>query len=469
MAIDKLDRFSTNGATRVDPTPGLRATGCVDGTQVVAGNYNWLLGYNIDKLNELTEMSPSGFEEDLGPLNAIMQYFPNGDDSAWTSPMDDQNIISAVNTKAYVGLCAYINDDKERKLIALDGGAVTPRQFDVYDAATMAVDSNSGDLAGDLPAVGGENWTATCMCTDGTSVYACFQDIAAVGVETHWIQCWDIDGWSVKTGWAATGYTIGADTGLGSATYDYGDICIANATTVACTAPWYSLVGPNPETGDAIHLFTMAGGGVAGAAGAGTGVATEEAHRLTSDGTNIYYTTLLAATVNKAAIANLEAIPADYPYGGLTNTLDILSIGKIIVTTSTGNDTLVFSNDVEEELCTSNTGDARIISTTGNMIFDGLDLWVRGSVLINAVAKQAVFKVAINNVSYQAAATPFAAPATELLVKEVFILDMDNHTVLTSELSPMCFDGRDVYCVGDMTAGNALSGKIYRIPKAVQR
>jgi hypothetical protein len=468
MSIDKLDRFATNIGVRTAPTSGLRATGYTGGAQPSADNVNSLWGENVDKINEVVENAPSGFEEDLGPLPALQSYYPDGGDACWSSPMDDQNIISAAATKGYVGLRAYINADGERKIIALDGGATTPRQFDVYDAATMTLESNSGDLASDLPSGGTEDWRATCFCTDGTSVFACFQDVDQNPNETHRIQCWDIDGWGVNSGWAAaaTGYAIGTATGTGSAVYDYGDICIANATYVAVTAPWVTITG---ATSDAIHLFAIAGGGETGsAAGAGSASASSP-HRLTSDGTNIYFTTLLNAKIHKAAIANLQVAPADYPYNGVTNTLDIQSIGKIIVTSSTGVDTLVFGGATEEEFGTSQTGDTRICKTTGVMEFDGIDLWVRGSIDAGGTDKPAVFKVAINNVTYDATATPVAMPATESIIKEVFILDMDNFSVLNSELSPMCFDGRDIYLVGDHRASQALSGKIYRIPKAILR
>lgn len=465
MGIDKLDRFATNAGVRTAPTPGMNATGYVAGEQVAAVNINYLWGEDIDKINELIEMAPSGFEEDLGTAAAISQYYPNGGDEAWSSPMDDQNIITSASTKAYVGLNAYINSDGERKIIALDGGTTTPRQFDVYDAATMTSESNSGDLSGDLPSGSGEVWIATCCCTDGTSMYACFYDSNAVGVETHRIQCWDIDGWNVKSGWAATGYAI-SGTGLGVSALDYGDICIADGTYVATTSPWVTIVN---SLSDAISLFAMAGGGATGSnAGAGSASA-GSAHRLTSDGTNIYFTTYTNAKVHKAAIANLEAVPADYPYNGANSCMDILSIGKMIVTTSTHADTLVFSNDVEEELCTAATGDTRKINTSGVMEFDGLNLWVRGSVLINAVGQQAVFKVAINNASYQATGVPGTSPAAEDLVKEAFIFDPDNYTIAWSEESPMCFDGRDIYLVAERRAGQTLSGYIYRIPKAILR
>jgi hypothetical protein len=306
------------------------------------------------------------------------------------------------------------------------------------------------------------------MCSDGTSVYVAFKDTNANPNETHRVQAYDIDGWSRKTGWPATGTAL-SGTGTTGIAFEEGDIQVVSATEIATTSPWVTITGP---TDDAITVINMVDGTLPVNAGAGSAT-THRACKLTSDGTNIYYTTGTSAVakINKCSLANPEAVPADYPFVHATTTNDVLCIGELIITSSNDTGAFLIGTATEENLVEYQSGDAKVARSCGSLAFDGLNIWTQGSTQTgggNVV--QAVFKISPNNATYESTGVPVAAKyPLEHAVKETFVLDMDNYDVNDTEHNPICYDGRDIYTIGDYRASQPLSGKIYRIPKAILR
>ena len=461
----KLDRFSTNVSTQTEPGAGLKATGFTAGTQPVAKNMNWLLSETIDKVNDVLEDGTiSGFDDSVGMAPIIQRYIPAGDDAGWSQPFDGPNLIEHGAALAWVDLCAHVTSTGVREVLALDGNSSC--QVTRFDATTGALNGVSGDLStGNLPAVGTEDWIPCAMCSDGTTVYITFKDFDATPNETHYVQAFDIATWAVKAGWPGTGTAL-PGTGTGPVGYIHGDVEIVSATQIATTNSWTTCAVP-ADAG--LSVIGMADG-VIDVSGCGDGTAYPIF--LTSDGTHIYFTNS-SNDINSADIATLAAGKGgDLPYTG-GDCGGILFDGTRLHTTWNSTTMLrsfLMGSGVCDFFGSSTTGDIEYLQGLGKTAWDGLCLWARAKIDKNGTAKIGVARIDTGQFCYETNAADIAHVTIEHMVKSIMIIDHDAAISSMYQLAaPMIFDGRDIWVVGDMRDTEALSGNIYRIPKAVLR
>jgi len=471
----KLDRFSTNVSTQTEPGAGLKATGFTAGTQPVAKNMNWLVSETIDKVNDVLEDGTiSGFDDSVGMAPIIQKYIPAGDDAGWAQAYDGPNVIEHGATLGWVALCAHVTTAGVREVLALDGNATNPTcQVTRFDAATGALNGVSGDLStGNLPAVGTEVWAATDMCSDGTSVYITFEDTDAAPV-THQIQAFDIATWTRKSGWPNTGTAL-PGTGARSG-YQNNGVMVVSATQIATANSWWTTTFAGDATDTAITLIGMADG-VIDANGAGDAPVGGTPFTLASDGAYIYFLCSTTKDVCSASIAS-DLIGGtgntNWPYTATANqNQGIVHTGTLIATgwdnSSNANVLRIHTQD-DGHVSTSAYADDRVIEDIGSMTWDGLCVWARCTVDLTGTEKTAIARIDINQASYQVAGTVHEMPTLEQILKTVMILDMDAAHHVAQETSPIMFDGRDIWVVGNKQISQTLSGNIYRITKAVLR
>ncbi len=461
----KLDRWSTNVSTRTEPGAGDKATGYTAGSQPVAKEMNWNLGEPIDKVNDILEDSTiSGFPVDEGMDPIIQKYIPAGDDAAWSQAFDSVNVIDHGAGLAWVALCAHVTAAGVREILALDGNSSC--QVSRFDALTGALNGVSGDLStGNLPSGGGEDWIPCAMWSDGTSAYIAFKDFNVTPNETHRIQAFTISTWTRKSGWPATG-TLLPGTGTSTATYSHGDIVRANSTQIASVNSWINCAVP-ADTG--ISLINISDG-VLTLSGCGDGTAYPKF--ATSDGTNLYWTNT-GSDVSSADIATLAAgVGGDYPYAGVSTAVDCFFDGSRVHSTwQEAGPSIVLRSFINADFFGAmGSGDTDIVQYLGRCTWDGLCMWARVQIDRNGVPKSAVARIDLGGLCYQTSALPVAQPDIENFVKTIMVIDHDATVAgLFQESAPIIFDGRDIWLVGDNRDGQTLSGKIYRIPKALLR
>jgi len=468
----KLSRFSTNTSTRTEPSAGDKATGFVANEQPVAKDVNWLIGETIDKVNDVIEdQTISGFAVDEGMAPIIQRYLPDGGDASWSQPFDDVNVISHGTSLAWVDMCAHVTTAGVREILALDGNSSC--QVTRFDALTGALNGVSGDLStGNLPAGGGQDWIPCAMCSDGTSVYITFKDFNVTPNETHQIQAFDIATWTRKSGWPATGTTL-LGTGTCTDASCHGDVEIVTATQIAVTNSWVTAGGVG-----CLSVIGMADG-VIDVSGDGDG--TSQPKYMTSDGTNIYFTNT-SFDVHSADIATLAGgAGGGIPYAGTGTGLvmDVLYDGSRLHSTwQESGPSVILRSFIggTTYIGACGSGDNEIFLAGGKMAWDGFCLWIRGTVERTSGAskpRDAIARIDTGLLCYEDNVSPIAQPDLENFIKTVVILD---HDVLSSgpnhDNAPIIFDGRDIWAAGDMldlAGGGTLSGKIYRIPKALLR
>ncbi len=461
----KLDRYSTNVSTRTDPGSGQKATGYVAGEQPVAKEMNWLIGETIDKVNDVIEdQTISGFSDDVGMDPIIQKYIAADGDAGWSQAHDAPNVIDHGTANAWVDLCAHVTTAGVRELLALDGNSSC--QISRFDALTGALNGVSGDLStGNLPSGGGEDWVPECMCSDGTTVYVMFGDQNAAPNQTYRVQAFTISTWASK--WGGTGTAL-TGTGAMQPANNHGGIVVASATQIATANSWVSWVNNSTEC---VTLIGMSDGVIddEGAGDMPSGYAID----VTSDGTNLYIITT-GHDVCTATLADLTAgVGGNWPYLTATaSIIDILHTGKLIIASwgATAGILRLFTSAGSYSIV--NTGDTAVIELGGELAWDGLCVWERCQIDVDGNARTAVARIDVNSCCHIAAGTEATTATAEKLMKTVMILDPDTVAAAAHQSSPICYDGRDIWVVGDqrdLGDGGTLSGKIYRIPKAVLR
>jgi hypothetical protein len=475
MANEYLDRWATSASTRSEPSAAQKASGYVKGTQPVAKNWNHENGTTKDKLNELIKDLPTGYPPNQGYSEIISQYIENDGSAGWAFPNDDPNFFNAGTARAWGSICLWINTSEDdpsaqKKILALDCNAT--REILVIDIETMTLELTTNDLGGaNLPSGGGETWIPMAMCADGTSVYVMFEDTNASPNETHRVQAYDISTgatWSRKSAWPATGTALPS---TGPSNPNYSDYIRQVSSTQIATANSWNTFGGN----DMISLLNMSNGSLTAS---GDGDATSgQPLGLCGDGDYVYFFT------NADDVCSLDlTAPAsgtgntNWPYGGSSSTIGgIVHTGNLIITTrhqNSGTSIVRYHTVDQGHLAFSATGDDRVCHEMGRCTWDGLNLWVKSVVVAGASDRDAVTCMRVTNVT-PAGASPGTAtptPAVEVLVKTTVVLDYFNTGGGTGELNaPIIFDGSNILVVGDHQDGNTLSGRIYKIPRAVIR
>jgi hypothetical protein len=242
-----------------------------------------------------------------------------------------------------------------------------------------------------------------------------------------------------------------------------GDIRQVTATQIATTNPWTTIRGAT----DAVTIIGMADG-VIDASGEGDATA-GYACRLTSDGTYIFFTNWSDNEINSLEIAT----PANGCGGnnwpmtfGSGDPMDVLNIGNSLVSTYVDTDSgIYFGDSSEAKLSTTDTADQEVINLPCSLAFDGLNIWIKGTMFAGAsTQKVSFFKIQVGYVADD------GIPDLDRLVQSGFMLNPEyNWANYLTTLTPIIFDGRDIWSVGDLTANQTLSGKIYRLPNAVLR
>jgi hypothetical protein len=468
MTEEQFERWATASNRRAEPSSSLKSTGYTDGSQPAAKNWNWLAGELIDKVNNIIRRIPSGLQEDttLNTLasnhpNIFARYYPKSDTATWdivNGYGSADRLTYPLGDKAIVGLCPWYDTTNDvQKILCLEGD--TSRNVIEFDKINWTV-SNSGDLGGsNLPA---GTWIPQAMCTDGTYVYITFYDTAG---GTHRIQAYDPSSWSRKTSWPTTGTAI-SGTGACATAWCLGDVRVVSPTLIGVSCPWTTSGGL--ATDKLFATYNISNGALV-SEGAGSCTA-GFINTIASNSTDIFGINVNNARVERATIASLGVAPATYPYNG-SGLLDVMCIGNMVISSSAaGASILNFGTSAETQLCDSATGESRLCYTGGRMEFDGSGIWMRGTVLVNATEKNAIIKVDPSSVSIESAGTGYAMSTIEKIYKTCFVLDgLASVNDYYQAMAPICFDGRDIWAIGDQRSGQTLSGDLYRVPKAVLR
>jgi hypothetical protein len=465
--IEQIPGWATSG-TKTAPSGALSSSGFTGGTQAAAQNWNFLEDEDRTKANELVDAvnqihddDGSGFPHG-NPQDSLMtkNYIGVGDRclSAW-----DQDNSGPGNADVQVDLAIYIDPDGAVKLMVLIANDGTPT-VEIYDtelknAPTIPLISSSGDLSGDLPSGGGESWQALSFCTDGTSVYITFQD--TVGA-THYIQAWDIATWTVKSGWPATGTAL-PGTGVVGASGYISAVEIANPNRLVTANEWNSIT---LATSPAISIINIATGAIV-ASGAGDhplGGVTASANRVSSDGTDVFFT-VNGNYVCSAQIASPSTggSSPDMPHN-LQDANDVCVVGETVMATSwVPSVCMSFHHRTSGHIGDATSGALSVLRSLGSIAFDGAGFWCLGTV-DRSGSRSAVFKIEPGQAIPQTiSSAPGPLPGAEYFVKSTISNRVD--TTGGSTFAPIVFDGRNVW----FAAVHGGTSRVYRIPRALNR
>ena len=469
--IDQIALWATGG-TKTAPSSGLYSSGYTAGSQPTGPNWNYLtnaerakLNEVVDGVNEINDDRDGGLEGGAGNAVLCSKYYQGAE-------VETHQAYDIGNTggSSYdaVDLAVWFDADNARKLLVLDSTNGTP-QVHVFDAeatdASATPESSSGDLSGDLPASGAV-WQACSFCCDGTSVYISLQDTNA-SPEVHRIQAWDVTDWGVKSGWPATGTAL-PGTGLVAVASFESAVEVVSGTQIATANSWFGTV--TASTDAAISIIAMSNGTISGS-GAGDHPGSEpSANRLTSDGSNIYYTQLAGPSICSLDISNPTAAAgsgsADLPdtVPGGNDGMDIVCTGDLIIASTDGGD-MVYHSVLSEYLGYQSGSAAEFFEAGGTIAFDGVCYWLIGAVQRGTTSRPAIFKQDSGAAIYENSTTPAVMPDFENYTKATFGYDQTVAYAAGNLLAPMVFDGRNIWFVYKTGSSYPIS----RINKAVKR
>lgn len=467
--LDHLYQWATSG-DKDAPGASLIASGYTAGSQPLHGNFNHIINEIREKINEVISDGPIAHKGDVSMAPVYRRCYWPSDDTAWSLPHESSNYIDYIATAvAYVGIEPYINAAGERKIITLDGATATAtRTFHIFDVATMAHESSSGDLASDLPSGSSEDWVPVSFCTDGTSVYGYFRNQNLAPADTYRMQAWDIATWTKKAAWPADGRPIVGTTS--ATTYGYGMVRQISDTEIGFCKPWAAGIQ------NRIEVMDMYDGAYPYGGGNGDGTNTEHAVALTSDGTYVYYVTYEGTVCSATIGAMTTGIGAtgNYPGGPYVGAgVDIICIGNLIVSTydSAGSMIRVSTSNEVDTAYVSATANNYKLNKSGMMVYDGMYLWVRGERDVPGSTTGCIAKIDLTSAVYGTAQTHIGDE--DDIVITTIPIHHDYSSVGYNRASwlssPICFDGRDVWVVCDKRPAQTLSSRIARITRAVIR
>ena len=490
MTIDKLDGYADgSGAVVQEPTPTEKGLGWKEGEQVTAGHDNWWNAEITGRINKIIEERINSYYSEAADPNKMITTGIWNENWGNTLGLYSQNNIqdSVTTDKEYKDLCVIFNSDSEPRVVVLDRAAA---KAEVWDARARTLLDTSDAFTDDLPTGASQDWDIVSACTDGTNLYVLFADInPGSGSFTFQVQGWVIETWDVVSGWPTFGTTIN---GLGG-TLDLpnADIIIADDSYLAVSCPWVTITAPSDAS---IVLVDRSTGGISGAlSGSGdapTGVSAEIAC-LCSDGFNIFFHTHGTALYYcSATIADPQVGCGGANWGTLNDSTNIkqsriVSCGTMIVSFITPTaasatsvvlrshagisnakaDVILYGHNTR---ATPTVGNAYIIEKPNRLLYDGVNVWVLGNVVLSAGANEqtAICKIDCSKLSLDD--TTVSRHLGDLN-PSTFIVPSSDPNVTGDNQSDrnMVFDGRDIWVTDETILGN--SNVVWRLPLALIR
>jgi hypothetical protein len=478
MTIDKFDPvWAESGDTTPDPSDEKIETGWVGGDKPRMERLNNLQKRVEDKINRIQQERADSFFEDATDAQAMLTT--GLWDENWGTTGDEPNVIYEAATKAFVDMAVYFTSDKDPRLIVCDNTAL---KFEIWNPRTLVKLDTSDALTDDLPSGGGQTWVCYSLCTDGTNVYAVFEDTTN---NTYQINAWDIATWDQDAGWAAVSTTGTALPGSGTPTFTYrGKVIIASPTKLATANAWNAITASSSA---AVTILDITDGSIdaSGAGDAPTGTSME-ASTLCSDQTYIFFggtTTGSACAYASCQIASPSTGSggSNYPLTENPATVRMVSAGpKMNIagfsSPQAGETYIRTLNAADADLDEVERGQNSdstplldvqyIINYLDDVCFDGLNLWMLGQVTNNAGQEQkCLVKVDTGKLSLF---TTNVRRSLNDLVNASFIVSPETNETAGSE-GRCVFDGRDIWCIIEKRASQNNSGKIFRLPLALFR
>lgn len=474
MTIEKIDGvWAETGTKESTLTAAKKTVGWVGGDRPTMERFNYLQNRVEETVdNIITDRALVHYEDASDPHSMIMTGLW---DESWGCCADSLNSFEVDATAGIADVCTIFNSDGEPRLLALDGQDNANKLF-LIDPRDMSVEDSHTGLESDLPTGSSQNWVGISMCTDGTYVYIMFVDIDGSPTFDFHVQSWDVFNKTVNSSWPATGTAL---PGSGNISAPYGKIIVANSTNLATANVWNTI---SAATSDAITIINKASGAIVDSAAgdAPTGVSAFAESSLCSDGTNIYFLAQHGSSTNtyvcSATIANPQVGCGGSNFPLTTTYADratICACGPNLIVSVYG----TAGSETEVKLRTHNASDAdlEIIETgtssatsslTGDQthlynayrsVFDGLHLWIYGTI-DGANAPQCVMKIDV----------------AQLMLKDIsgnrMLSDLNTTTFIIENDGALLFaghhyvgityDGRDIWC------SSAGTTDLFRIPLA---
>jgi hypothetical protein len=501
MTLTKnLHPWANDGTQESDTTltDTKRDTGWVGGDRPSKERFN-RIQYDIDNdLNKIKAELPIPYSIDFpGLMEQILATgkWPSINFGFPHSGLNEFNYNYPTSTEALRALCVCFDPDTNYpRILALDETAC---RIDVHNPRSLnpslEPSSNSGDLSVDLPSGSGQTWMANGMACDNDSVYVVFTDTNA-SPDTHQIQAWDISTWDVKTGWPATGTALPL-TGGGTASDTRACNVIVSSSAATLAVIQTALAVSSSST--AILSIIDIDDGTINASGAGdapTGGTYSASDSLASDGSYVYFTVrdlgtpdvyicsaaisdpttgcggtgypLQVSGATRAHLCNIgSAIASCYGYSTDAEDDEVLRVH-----TSTDADMDVIYRG-QSSYSTPVTNEKWLYSYPRAMCFDGINLWIYAtSDIYGTGASDPVAGLIKFDVSKFLLNSPDTGLIRQLndLAHGPFLIN-SRAVNIPSLGQSIVFDGRDVFCTWETTAGNLYSGRLYRLAKAILR
>lgn len=473
MTIDKMTyEWAETGTKTPAPSDEKIQEGFVGGDKAPIEYFNWISNRQDDKINRIIrERIDSFYTDATDPQKMIMTGIWDDD---WT---ENDYVYGGDTSKKYVGIAVYFTADNEPRLLVLDQSV---HKIDVFDPRAMTLLDTSGDLTDDLKS--SKTYYDNSICTDGTYVYCTFANSTDNTID---VQCWEIDTWDVRSGWAATGTNMTGTSTIYGGSETYSKIIIADDSYIAVVRKGKTVVDSSTEL---ISTFLRTTGAI-GTEGAGDSPASADAGvDICSDGTNLYFTTHDSTPdsyVCSATIADVTAScgGANYPltvagcYGSA-----ICSAGNKIVSAYVMSGAQVKTdivlrthNSTDADLDTILSGDSsnatpltqdEYCGTIESMCYDGINIWMScRTSLIESLVKIDAKKIMIRDVGAGEEKSFF-----DVMSGCFHVADGQTFSAGASDYGNQCvFDGRDVWMLPENSDNDPLSGRAYRVPLALLR
>ena len=474
MTIDKFDyTWAESGSLGTTPTDEKIQEGWVSGERPKHERFNLLQDRVEKKLNKIQREGLDSFYRDAtDPQKMIMTGLWN---ESWGTMADSDNIISGGATKKYKSFASFFDANNDPRLIIADD---TAGKFEVWDPRAMSLLDTSDVWSDDLPSGSGQTWECYSIITDGTYVYAAFTDTNA-SPDTHQIQAWNISTWDPHSGWAATGTAL---PGTGSLPAPGSQIIFASSTKIATANGWNTI---SSSASAAISIIDITDGSIdASGAGDANAGGTDFAYDLCSDGTNVFFITDLGADqwICSCTIADptTGSGGTNFPLQETTSSAaHVVACGPNLMIalfeghTTQGDNVIRSFNATDADLDIINRGQNSFGTPVGDedyiftnpkwACFDGLNLWILGTLTIGATSSMSLTKIDV-------AKFPQIDTSIERSLNDVttcsFIVAPDTESW---SIGRCVFDGRDIWCLIEDTASATNSGKLFRLPLALYR
>jgi len=470
--MDKLDPvFAESGVSDTNTIfDAWAGTGYLD-ERVRYKGLNKVLNRADNKINETIDRAPHGVADDVGDLPFIQNLFTPVNE--FSNAAADLNVfdLSGDLDDNILDFCVC-KIDGERKILIVDENPADDDPIKVFDIATGAYESGSGDQSAALTTPT-TDWDAVSICADATYCYVMFRDVGPTPDEYR-VQSFALADWSVNPGWPATGLALTA----GAVACDDDQIKIRNASDskLVATQPW---VAVSSGTSSGLNIIDKAAGTSDGTGAGNVGsVASGQVSCVCSDGTTVFFVVELAAgsTVCGMTIASPGANgPSGIRWPGGVGAApaeigNIACSGNLIVVTYRDGSYLFSVHHTENgTIATYATADDALCYTLGPVCFDGKSFWALGERDVGTSNYLVhMFKLrGADRGGYYLSADPAvdAVADGEQYVDAYATADIlvNNGTIGNFEAGVTMSDGRDVWFCG------GAAQMLYRLPRTVIR